>query len=353
MIPPPPPPMMTPPPPPPPPITSVPEPTFTKPAPLYSPLTERLPQAAPATSEIHAANKRKRRPGRNIRPGGERVPDRLQGKVCRKTRKELPSNLPRREMRSVIRSPHSWLFGSALFILLFVSRGIAPAVESRAELFEGKRMVVTEVDLAKDRLQLFLNDDRGQPFKRFARLSAWLSERKLGLRWAMNGGMYHRDYSAVGLFVADGKAQFPLNLAAGEGNFFLKPNAVWFLTAQGAQILRSEDYAAAKPAALLATQSGPALVLRGQLHPAFRAGSMNRLHRNGVGVASPQKVFFAISDDPVNFDEFARFFRDRLHCADALFLDGTVSSLHDSALKRSDEKIDLGPIFAITEVLSP
>ena len=227
------------------------------------------------------------------------------------------------------------------------------AIQTVNAVFEGKKIAVTEVDLKKDRLQLFLNDDRGQPFKRFARLNAWLNEKNLTLRWATNAGMYHRDYSTVGLFIAEGKMLFPLNLTSGEGNFFLKPNAVFFITSQGAGIMSSEAYAAQKPAAMLATQSGPALVLNGRLHPAFRAGSANRLHRNGVGVASPQKVVFAVTDDPMNFDEFARYFRDKLGCANALFFDGTVSSLHDSALKRSDEKIDLGPIIGITEPLQP
>ena len=241
--------------------------------------------------------------------------------------------------------------------LVVASIGIAictaSAVETREIIFEGKRMTVSEVDLRKDQLQLFLRDEKGEPFKRFARLDGWLRERDLELRWAMNAGMYHRDYGAVGLFVADAKALFPLNLANGEGNFFLKPNGVFFITKQGAGVLSAESYAALKPAAVLATQSGPVLVLDGRLHPAFRAGSQNRLHRNGVGVRDAQKVFFALSEDPVNFDEFARFFRDRLGCRNALFFDGTVSSLHDAELKRSDEKIDLGPIIAITEAKKP
>jgi uncharacterized protein YigE (DUF2233 family) len=229
----------------------------------------------------------------------------------------------------------------------------ARAVETINDTFEGKKIALTEVNVPNDRLQLFLNDDRGLPFKRFARLNAWLGEKKQELRWATNAGMYHREYSPVGLFVSEGKMLFPLNLAAGEGNFFLKPNGVFFVTAQGAAIVSSEAYAATKPGATLATQSGPALVLDGRLHPAFRPGSANRLHRNGVGVASPTKVFFALTEEPINFDEFARYFRDKLRCANALFFDGTVSSLHDSALKRSDEKIDLGPIIGITEALKP
>ena len=234
-----------------------------------------------------------------------------------------------------------------------IAAGTTFAVETREVTFEGKRMTVSEIDLRKDQLQLFLRDDQGVPFKRFARLDGWLRKRDLQLRWAMNAGMYNRDYGAVGLFVAEAKPLFPLNLANGEGNFFLKPNGVFFITKQGAGVLSAEGYAAQKPAALLATQSGPALVLDGRQHPAFRAGSQNRLHRNGVGVRDPQTVFFALSEDPVNFDEFSRFFRDRLGCRNALFFDGTVSSLHDARLKRSDEKIDVGPIIAITEAKKP
>ena len=130
----------------------------------------------------------------------------------------------------------------ALILLLLTS---THGVETRNEVFEGKKIAVTEVDLAKDQLQLFLNDDHGQPFKRFARLNAWLGEKKQELRWATNAGMYHREYSAVGLFVSEGKMLFPLNLAAGEGNFFLKPNGVFFITAKGAAIVSSVIYAAA------------------------------------------------------------------------------------------------------------
>ena len=241
------------------------------------------------------------------------------------------------------------------FVALFLAFTTCTSfsVETSEITFEGKRMTVSEVDLRKDQLQLFLRDEKGEPFKRFARLNGWLGQRDLQLRWAMNAGMYHREYGAVGLFVADAKELSPLNLANGEGNFFLKPNGVFYITKEGAGVVSAESYAALKPAANLATQSGPALVLDGRLHQAFRAGSQNRLHRNGVGVRDAQKVYFALSEDPVNFDEFARFFRDRLGCRNALFFDGTVSSLHDAQLKRSDEKIDLGPIIAITETKKP
>ncbi len=91
------------------------------------------------------------------------------------------------------------------------------------------------------------------------------------------------------------------------------------------------------------------LVQNGMFHPAFRAGSVNQLFRNGVGVPSPDVALFAISDAPLNFHEFATLFRDKLHCPNALFLDGTISSLHSTELKRSDFRMDLGPILGVTE----
>jgi uncharacterized protein YigE (DUF2233 family) len=75
----------------------------------------------------------------------------------------------------------------------------------------------------------------------------------------------------------------------------------------------------------LATQAGPMLVIAGQVHPAFREGSSNRFIRCGVGIAPNQSVIFAISDQPVNFHDFAILFREHLGCRDALCLDGAIS----------------------------
>jgi len=39
-------------------------------------------------------------------------------------------------------------------------------------------------------------------------------------------------------------------------------------------------------------------------------------------------ILFVISEQPINFSEYAAFFRDELQCQDALYLDGVVSSLY-------------------------
>jgi len=235
-----------------------------------------------------------------------------------------------------------------LFALLALLGSVRGVEFSTVEI-AGKRVTVCRVDVRTERLQLFHRDGNGQPFKRFPALGDWLGQRGQKLTFAMNGGMYHGDFSAVGLSVADGKTLTPLNTANAEGNFFLKPNGVFLVSEAGARVVESSEFPRLREKVILATQSGPLLLRGGRMHAAFRPGSVNRLFRNGVGVPSPDVALFAISEAPVNFHEFATMFRDVLKCPDALFLDGTISSLYAPKLKRNDFRMDLGPILGVTE----
>lgn len=53
----------------------------------------------------------------------------------------------------------------------------ASAVEFRTVELAGKRFTVCQVNVRKDRLQLFHRDENGQPFRRFDRLASWLESR--------------------------------------------------------------------------------------------------------------------------------------------------------------------------------
>lgn len=208
------------------------------------------------------------------------------------------------------------------------------------------RFTTVRVDVQNDRLELFLLDEKGRAFNRFDNLATWLAGRKQDLRFAMNAGMYKPDFSPVGLLVADGRQISPLNLANGTGNFFLKPNGVFFVSGSGAQIVATTEYPARAKGVRLATQSGPMLLRNGVVNSAFDPASTSRLIRNGVGVSNGV-IVFVISEQPVNFYELAVFFRDELKCQDALYLDGVVSSLYSVALNRNDSRADLGPIVGV------
>ena len=227
----------------------------------------------------------------------------------------------------------------------------AMAVETKERTFEGKHFTVSSVDLEREKLHLFLGDGRNY-FNNFENIDRWLAPKKQRLVFAMNAGMFHPGFGPVGLFVDHGRTIGKLNLDNDEGNFFLKPNGIFAITESGAHVIESSQFPALAAAdgiekVQLATQSGPLLVLNGRLHPAFRAGSDSRLMRNGVGVISAKRVVFAISNEPVNFHEFARLFRDGLGCPNALFFDGSVSSIYSMEPRLHVIRFPLGPIIGI------
>lgn len=210
------------------------------------------------------------------------------------------------------------------------------------------RFTIVRVDIRTSRLELFLRDEKGRAFNRFDRLAAWLAARNQQLRFAMNAGMYKTDFSPVGLLVEGGREISTLNVADGTGNFFLKPNGVFFVSASGPRIVETTEYPALAHGVRLATQSGPLLLRKGVVNPAFDAASTSRLIRNGVGI-SKNTIVFVISEQPVNFYEFAVFFRDELQCQDALYFDGVVSSIYSQSLRRNDSSADLGPIIGVVQ----
>jgi uncharacterized protein YigE (DUF2233 family) len=252
-------------------------------------------------------------------------------------------------LHKIIRVPFQKLIASATFVALLTVCDAAMAVKCDVTNFLGKQYTVCRIDVLHEHLQLFLRDDSAKPLKHFDALDAWLHEHGQRLNFAMNAGMYQSDLSPLGLFVNAGKEVSSLNTADGYGNFFLKPNGVFYLSASGANIVETSEYQKNAEQAALATQSGPLLVNRGEIHRKFIANSTSRLIRNGVGIISKTTVVFAISDEPVNFFEFATLFRDNLHCTDALYLDGTVSSLYSVDLNRNDSRANLGPIIGVSQ----
>jgi uncharacterized protein YigE (DUF2233 family) len=213
---------------------------------------------------------------------------------------------------------------------------------------EGQRYVVAHVDPKQERIEIFPAPREGNTF---AYVERQVDARKQKLVFATNGGMYQPDYSAVGLLVVRGKELKPLNTAKNnpDFNFTTKPNGVFAVTRHGARVVETSRYAEIAKDTLHATQSGPALVLDGRLHPGLQPSSTSRHVRNGVGVTKSGEAIFVISESGVTLHEFATLFRDRLECPNALYFDGSVSSLHAPALDRSDSFRLLGPIVGVVE----
>lgn len=216
--------------------------------------------------------------------------------------------------------------------------------------FEAVAYVVCEMDPGRYAVSLHRLDAAAKPYGSVVKFTDAMRAAGTPPLLAMNAGMYHKDLSPVGLFVENGHEEAPLNRDDAEGNFFLKPNGVFYVGADGkAGVLETGAFAAAKPAAVYATQSGPMLVIDGELHPRFEPNGTSRYIRNGVGVRDSGAVVLAISRGEVSLGGFARLFRDALGCRNALFFDGAVSTLSNGTETIVGGSFPAGPIVAVRD----
>lgn len=219
--------------------------------------------------------------------------------------------------------------------------------------FKNQSFDVIRVRPDDGQLRLFWKNENGQRFGSFAQLKTYLEARGEKLIFATNAGIFSKNYSPGGLHIENGELLKSLNTREGEGNFHLMPNGVFFLGAEGANVVETSQYVSDKDSVYLATQSGPMLVIDGEIHPAFNKGSSNKYIRNGVGVASNGDIFFAISNGTVNFYDFAMFFRNKLDCQNALYLDGSISDFYLPQVGRTSTGGDFCGIIALVEPAAP
>jgi uncharacterized protein YigE (DUF2233 family) len=180
------------------------------------------------------------------------------------------------------------------------------------------------IDIKTQHLKFYWKDDSSKIFGTIGSLKTWLDKKHETLKFAMNGGMYTKDKRPQGLFIQDQIAQSALDTSSGSGNFYLKPNGVFYITTSlEAKICKTSDFIN-KGEIKYATQSGPMLIVNGEIHPKFKEGSTNLNIRNGVGILPNKKVIFAMSKKGINFYDFALFFKKQ-GCMNALYLDGFVS----------------------------
>lgn len=236
------------------------------------------------------------------------------------------------------------IWRALLFWTLF--SGGAHAATCQNVTYEGSRYTTCTVDASQETLRLFLYDGDGDPYGQFSAVNEGLATEAQVLGFAMNAGMYHEDRAPVGHYVEDGQELMRVIPNAGPGNFGLLPNGILCLSDGRADVIETLRFQAEAPKCTHATQSGPMLVIDGELHPRFLQDGTSRHLRNGVGTsADGSKAVFVISNTLVNFHSFASFFRDHLQLEQALFFDGNVSRLYAPELNRSDFGRRMGPII--------
>jgi uncharacterized protein YigE (DUF2233 family) len=216
--------------------------------------------------------------------------------------------------------------------------------------YERAIYAICEVDLHKHMVRLYWNRSGKTPYAYLSALPRSLEGGTGRLLFATNAGMFDANLKPVGLYVEQGRELMHANIKSGKGNFHMKPNGVFYISAHEAAVAETQAFLKQRPRVDLATQSGPMLVIDGRLHPRFDRRSTSLKARSGVGVRADGKVIFAISEEAVSFDAFACLFRDALNCPNALFLDGgSASSLYAPSLNHPSNIVPLGPMVAVFE----
>jgi len=238
-----------------------------------------------------------------------------------------------------ITNSFSLLF-SLLFILSFTS------FTSNEKLVEGK-IISYITDSKKEDIQFYWKDDKSKILGSIQNLKKWLDSKNKKLVFAMNGGMYTKEQDPQGLFIQNQKKITPLDTLSGKGNFYLKPNGVFYITSHNEPKITTTTGFIDDKKIKYATQSGPMLVINGEIHSAFKEGSQNLNIRNGVGILPDNKIIFSISKEAINFYDFAMYFKN-LGCKNALYLDGFVSRAYYPEKNWMQTDGNFGVIIGIT-----
>ena len=242
------------------------------------------------------------------------------------------------------------LFVAATGLAAHSNRVLADTGPCHSTEYEGAAYTVCEVDLLRHTIRLYWDRPDGTPYAYLSALPRDLENGRGRLLFATNAGMFDSKLKPVGLYVEQGQELVRASTKPGKGNFHMKPNGIFYISAGNAAVAETQAFLKQRPQAELATQSGPMLVMDGRLHPRFKRGSTSHKLRTGVGVRADGKVIFAISQEPVSFDSFARLLRDGHKCPNALFLDGGIaSSVFAPTLNRYGNVLPLGPMLAVFE----
>lgn len=218
----------------------------------------------------------------------------------------------------------------------------------REMVLEFNNFLSYKVDPKAKDVKIYWRDDDKIPLTSIENLKQFLSKKGKTLVFAMNAGMYFTNYHPMGLLVQEGKIIVPVNKkSAPNANFYQKPNGIFYIdTNHVAAICKTDDFVFNKGIDC-ATQSGPMLLIDGEMHPICKKGSTSLNTRNGVGILPDGRILFVLAMY-INFYDFAFYFKNA-GCKNALFLDGGISTAYLPEKNWTDSWGDFGPMIGVSD----
>ena len=235
-----------------------------------------------------------------------------------------------------------------IFLIIISSISVGFFVQSKRLKIDDERFVSYVVDSKKLNIEFYWKNKKDVNFRNAENLKLWLKTQNKELLFAVNGGMYKKDNSPQGLYIENNVKKNEIDTTSGSGNFYLKPNGVFYLTNDKKPNICITKEFVDNEKIKFATQSGPMLVINGKIHSAFKKGSSNLNIRNGVGVLPNNEIIFAMSKKEINFYDFAEYFK-KLGCKNALYLDGFVSRTYLPEKNWNQTDGNFGVIIGVTK----
>lgn len=209
----------------------------------------------------------------------------------------------------------------------YESAHILPLVVGQDLLLDKDTFLTYISNSKKEIINLYWKNKEGIQYKYFYDLNIDLNRSMIAPYFMCNGGMFMEDYSSLGLLIYEGKVIKPINKKShSTGNFYKKPNGVFFINKSGTVGLSLSDKFVQTPQVRHAIQSGPMMIYDGEILPSCK-NTTAECKRNGVGILPDGRVLFVLAMREVSMYSFAKFFKDS-GCIAALFLDGGISDAY-------------------------
>src|SRR4249920_1032228 len=185
----------------------------------------------------------------------------------------------------------AFLLAAAANLAAYDHSALADTGPCQSMEFERAAYTICEVDLHKHTVRLYWNRSDGTPYAYLSALPRSLEGGAARLLFATNAGMFDSNLKPVGLYVEQGRELVRANTNSGRGNFHMKPNGIFYISADRAAVAETQAFLKQRLQADLATQSGPMLVIDGRLHPRFDRRGTSLKTRNGVAYARMAKSY--------------------------------------------------------------